>query len=232
MKVLIEKGKIINDMIPQVITNSNLYRKEIKKRIRLNDIFSEFENKAYNDLNHYIEQSNQRYNKLKSGTNLKALISTTRKKNLNESMKILNDKFYTSNNIIGEERNKMLYKNTDKFYKKLKNSMKTIKNPEIKKKELKIKDLNDDELQVYENMNINEKDLDEYIKRYNSIDYNDDNPLNSLYGKDSNSGISFRGQNLNNDKNAISEVINDENKTIFNSIDNYKTTLIKLKKKI
>ena len=231
MKVLIEKGKIINDMIPQVITNSNLYRKEIKKRIRLNDIFSEFENKAYNDLNHYIEQSNQRYNKLKSGTNLKALISTTRKKNLNESMKILNDKFYTSNNIIGEERNKMLYKNTDKFYKKLKNSMKTIKNPEIKKKELKIKDLNDDELQVYENMNINEKDLDEYIKRYNSIDYNDDNPLNSLYGKDSNSGISFRGQNLNNDKNAISEVINDENKTIFNSIDNYKTTLIKLKKK-
>ena len=94
MKVVDKKDKIINETIPQAIADSNLYRKEIKKRMKLNSIFLEFDNKASNNLNFFIDESNWRYAKSKSGLNLNSLISSTRKKCLDESMKVLNDKFY------------------------------------------------------------------------------------------------------------------------------------------
>ena len=136
MKEVDKKDKIINETIPQAIADSNLYRKEIKKRMRLNSIFSEFDNKAANNLNFFIDESNWRYAKSKSGLNLNSLISATRKKCLDESMKVLNDKFYT-NKTIEEERNKMFYKNSDKLYKQIKKTISVIKNPQPKKKSIK-----------------------------------------------------------------------------------------------
>ena len=133
MDNVVNNGKIINEMIPEVIKNSTNYTKEFKKRLKLNGIFSEFENKASNELNFFIDESNRRYSKSKCGINLNTLIASTRKKCLDESMKILRDKFY-NNNVIDEERNKMRYKNGKNIYKKLKNKMNIIRNPELKKK--------------------------------------------------------------------------------------------------
>jgi len=219
MKQVDEKGRIINETIPQAITNSNLYRKEIKKRMRLNSIFSEFDNKAKNGLNFFIEESNWRYSKSKCGINLNSLISTSRKKCVDESMKVLNDKFYT-NKIIEEERNKMFYKNSDKLYKQIKNSISVIKNPVLKKKEIKKGTLSEEDLDEYENYDINENNINEFINKENNI----------LSKKNSVGGISLR-KNLHKDILKMDEVIKNENDLIHKSIDNYKITLNKLKNK-
>ena len=225
MKELVPKLKIINETIPQAITDSNLYRKEIKKRMKLNSIFSEFDTKAYHDLNFFIDESNWRYSKSKGGLNLNSLISGTRKKCLDESMKVLNDKFYT-NKIIEEERNKMFYKNSDKLYKQVKNRINVIKNPEIKKKELKMADLTEEGLDEFDNYDINENNINEFIRKNSNMN----SPYNTLERKNSNGGINLK-KNLHKDILKMNEVINTENNLIHKSLDNYKITLNKLKNK-
>ena len=225
MKELVPKLKIINETIPQAITDSNLYRKEIKKRMKLNSIFSEFDTKAYHDLNFFIDESNWRYSKSKGGLNLNSLISGTRKKCLDESMKVLNDKFYT-NKIIEEERNKMFYKNSDKLYKQVKNRINVIKNPEIKKKELKMAALTEEGLDEFDNYDINENNINEFIRKNSNMN----SPYNTLERKNSNGGISLK-KNLHKDILKMNEVINTENNLIHKSLDNYKITLNKLKNK-
>ena len=225
MKELVPKLKIINETIPQAITDSNLYRKEIKKRMKLNSIFSEFDTKAYHDLNFFIDESNWRYSKSKGGLNLNSLISGTRKKCLDESMKVLNDKFYT-NKIIEEERNKMFYKNSDKLYKQVKNTINVIKNPEIKKKELKMADLTEEGLDEFDNYDINENNINEFIRKNSNMN----SPYNTLERKNSNGGINLK-KNLHKDILKMNEVINTENNLIHKSLDNYKITLNKLKNK-
>ena len=225
MKELVPKLKIINETIPQAITDSNLYRKEIKKRMKLNSIFSEFDTKAYHDLNFFIDESNWRYSKSKGGLNLNSLISGTRKKCLDESMKVLNDKFYT-NKIIEEERNKMFYKNSDKLYKQVKNRINVIKNPEIKKKELKMASLTEEGLDEFDNYDINENNINEFIRKNSNMN----SPYNTLERKNSNGGISLK-KNLHKDILKMNEVINTEHNLIHKSLDNYKITLNKLKNK-
>ena len=225
MKELVPKLKIINETIPQAITDSNLYRKEIKKRMKLNSIFSEFDTKAYHDLNFFIDESNWRYSKSKGGLNLNSLISGTRKKCLDESMKVLNDKFYT-NKIIEEERNKMFYKNSDKLYKQVKNRINVIKNPEIKKKELRMASLTEEGLDEFDNYDINENNINEFIRKNSNMN----SPYNTLERKNSNGGINLK-KNLHKDILKMNEVINTENNLIHKSLDNYKITLNKLKNK-
>ena len=167
METILENGKIINKKIPEVIEYSDQYKKEMKKLMRLNNIFSEFENKATRDLDFFIDESNRRYSKSKCGINLKALISSTRKKCLDESKKILKDDFY-NNKIIKSEKEKMKHKNNVILYKNLKNSMNIVKNPELtknkadninKKKEIKNHNFNYDLKQL----NQNEKIMDSLI---------------------------------------------------------------------
>ena len=213
-----ENRKIINEMIPEAITDSKTYSKEIKKRMKLNNIFSEFENKATNDLNFYIDESNRRYTKSKCGINLNTLISSTRKKCLDESIKILNDNFYT-NNIIDDERSKMKYKSGKKYYKKIKNIFNIIRNPEIKRKELYIEDINKIDLN-HDNYDSNDNTLNEIIKQYK----NNNNRNNSISFK-----IKYEPNNKYRDKTKMNDIINDEHKTIYQSIDNYKTNLNNLK---
>ena len=225
MEEVDEKDKIINETIPQAITDSNLYRKEIKKRMKLNSIFSEFDNKASNDLNFYIDESNWRYTKSKCGLNLNSLISATRKKCFDNSMKVLNDKFYT-NKIIEEERNKMLYKNSEIYYKQVKNTINVIKNPEIKKRELKITALSGEDLDKLDINDINENSINEYIRKKNIMNIQN----NSVDKRNYNGGISLK-KNLHKDILKMNEVISNEHNLIHKSLDNYKITLNKLKSK-
>ena len=214
--------KIINETIPQAIADSNLYRKEIKKRMKLNSIFSEFDNKASNNLNFFIDESNWRYAKSKCGLNLNSLISATRKKCLDESMKVLNDKFYI-NKTIEEERNKMFYKNSEKYYKQIKNTISVIKNPQLRKKELKKGNLSEEDLDEYENYDINEKNINEFLRNKNNIN-------NSMEKKCSFGSVSLK-KNLHKDILKMNEVINNEHNLVQKSLDNYKSTLSKLRNK-
>ena len=214
MEEEIDNGKIINQLVPEAVSQSQNYAKEIKKRIKLNGIFLEFENKASHELNFYLDESNRRYSKSKCGINLKSLIASTRKKCLDESIKMLNDNFY-NNKIIEEERNKMKYKSGKKYYKKIKNTFNIIRNPEIKRKEI----------------NLNAKNISDID--FENDNYNGNNKYESIkYNNNKNNSVSYRKKvkwdNKDKDKNKINEVMNNEYKTIYKSLDNYKENLKKL----
>ena len=125
---IVNKSKALNILIPTLISKSNNMTKEIKNRIKLNKIFSEFENKASNNLNYFITASKQRYTNSKLGNDLDTIISTTRAKNINEANKIVNDKFYKDSNLE-IERQKMKYKSAEKIYKEIKDTFNKMKLP-------------------------------------------------------------------------------------------------------
>ena len=125
---IVNKSKALNILIPRLIDKSNNLTNEIKSRIQLNKIFSEFENKASNNLNYFITASNKRYTNLKLGNDLDSLIYSTRTKNINKATKILNDNFYKDANLEIEKK-KMRYKSTNKIYKDIRNTFNIMKLP-------------------------------------------------------------------------------------------------------
>jgi len=125
---IVNKSKALNLLIPRLIDKSNNLTKEIKSRIKLNKIFSEFENKASNNFNYFISASNNRYNSSKLGNDLDTIIHNTRSKNINEAKKIINDKFYTDA-ILEKEKQKMKYKSTSKIYKDIRDTFNMMKLP-------------------------------------------------------------------------------------------------------
>ena len=125
---IVNKSKALNLLIPRLIDKSNNLKKEINSRIKLNKIFSEFENKASNNFNYFISASNNRYNSSKLGNDLDSIIYNTRSKNINEAKKIINDKFY-SDSILEKEKQKMKYKSTSKIYKDIRDTFNMMKLP-------------------------------------------------------------------------------------------------------
>ena len=125
---IVNKSKALNILIPRLIDKCNNLTNEIKSRIKLNKIFSEFENKASNNLNYFITASNQRYTNSKLGNDLDSLIYNTRTKNINEAKKIINDNFYKDINLEIEKK-KMRYKSTNKIYKDIRNTFSIMRLP-------------------------------------------------------------------------------------------------------
>lgn len=125
---IVNKSKALNLLIPRLIDKSNNLTKEIKSRMKLNKIFSEFENKASNNFNYFISASNNRYNSSKLGNDLDSIIYNNRSKNINEAKKIINDKFY-SDAILEKEKQKMKYKSTSKIYKDIRDTFNMMKLP-------------------------------------------------------------------------------------------------------
>ena len=57
MKLSIETDRKINTLIPSLLKQSKSISKELKARIKANSIFNEFEKKAQNEFNFYINDS-------------------------------------------------------------------------------------------------------------------------------------------------------------------------------
>ena len=125
---IVNKSKALNILIPRLISKSNILTKEIKNRIKLNKIFSEFENKASNNFNYFITASNQRYTNSKLGNDIDTIISSTRAKNINEATKIVNDKFYKDANLEIEKQ-KMKYKSGEKIYNEIRDTFNKMRLP-------------------------------------------------------------------------------------------------------
>ena len=204
MEANIENAKVINKKIPEVLEYSDQYRKEMRKILRLNNIFSEFETKASKDLSFYIDESNRRYSKSKCGINLKGLISATRKKCLDESKKILNDNFY-HNKIISSEKEKMKHKGNVFLYKKLRNSMNIVKNPELLNKRMNTENNVNSNKNILLKRNNNEKKGRNILIKNNSRKYFDRN------------------------EKILDKIIDEEQNLLSKSIDNYKSNLDNLK---
>ena len=203
MEKHLENGKIINKKIPEVLDYSSQYRKEMRKLIRLNNIFAEFENKASKEFNFFIDESNRRYSQSKYGADLHGVILSTRKKCLDESKKILNDDFY-NNNIIRKERDKMKHKNNKILYKNLKNSMNIVKFPEL---------INKDNTMVRNGS---------FINKILKIGKN-----NKKKGEKYN--FNYNQNNLSKNETILNDIISEEQNSISKSINSYKLNLVKLK---
>ena len=203
---MVNKSKALNILIPRLITKSNNLTNELKSRMRLNKIFSEFENKASNNLNYFITASRRRYTGSKLGNDLDSIINKTRTKDLNKANNIINDKFYTDSNVE-TEREKMKYKSSSKIYKdirdtfgKMKLSLETKFGKNVNKQiQLIIKGLD------------NKKPIDKNINNESSnepkvINYNIE-------------------QNVNKDKDAISNEFDKEQSLIGKEVNKYLNTI-------
>ena len=109
----IKQSRVINQLIPEAINQNNEINKEMIKRLRLNKIFNEFENKASNGLNYFINLSSQRYNSLRNGHSLKNIIINSRQKDQYEAHKILKDPFFTDLNLEKEKEKMKIIKTKD-----------------------------------------------------------------------------------------------------------------------
>jgi hypothetical protein len=128
MEELVENSKALNILVPKLIDKTKYLQKEFKKRMKLNKIFDEFENRASIQFNYFIKNSNKRYNHTKYGNDLDSFITNNRKKDINEANKIINDKFY-SDISIQKEKEKLKYKSTSKIYKDIKHTINEIQLP-------------------------------------------------------------------------------------------------------
>lgn len=191
---LISKSKALNTLIPELINQSDVYTKELKKRLRLNKIFSEFENKASNQLNYFINESNHRYNGTKLGNSLETLILNSRYKNNSHANKILKDRFYTDCEIENE-RQKMKYKSSAKAYAEIQNTLIKMKLP--------LEDGNVGEMnQIYNSVN----------QSRNHLDSNE---------KEKKKYINVNKENVVGDKNAIKIIVDRDQNYINRNIDSY-----------
>lgn len=114
-------------LIPKLIEQSNNLKNELKLRLKCNTFFSEFESKASNQFNFFIKESRARYFASRSGCNLDSLIENSKSKRLNEANKIINDDFYSQNDILNE-REKMKLKTTTRMYKHFRETVSKLKN--------------------------------------------------------------------------------------------------------
>ena len=110
-----EKEMNYKELIPKLIQKSKSLSKELKDRIKLNHIFSEFETKASNQFNFFIKESEKRYLYSKYGSKMEYLLKSSQKRGKKEANKILNDNFYLDIDILNE-RKKMLKKSTNEVH--------------------------------------------------------------------------------------------------------------------
>ena len=203
---MVNKSKALNILIPRLITKSNNLTNELKSRMRLNKIFSEFENKASNNLNYFITASKRRYTGSKLGNDLDSIINKTRIKDLNKANNIINDKFYTDSNVE-TEREKMKYKSSSKIYKDIRDTFDKMKLS----------------LESKFGKNVN-KQIQLIIKGLDSKKPIDKN----IYNENSNEPkvINYNvEQNVNKDKSAISNELDKEQNSIGNEVNKYLNTI-------
>jgi hypothetical protein len=203
---MVNKSKALNILIPRLITKSNYLTNEIKSRMRLNKIFSEFENKASNNLNYFITASRRRYTGSKLGNDLDSIISKTRTKDLNKANNIINDKFYTDSNVE-TEREKMKYKSSSKIYKDIRDTFDKMK---LSLESKFGKNVNKQIQLIIKGLD-NKKPID---KNINNENLNEPKIIN--YNVE---------QNVNKDKNAINNELDKEQNSIGNEVNKYLNTI-------
>ena len=102
------KEPTINILVPKLLDKTNIYINNIKNRVKIDGIFSEFDSNANLNFKKFIKLSDQRYKSVKSGTGLNNILEN-QKPDYNElSNKILENKFYNNDEI--EVESKKLFK--------------------------------------------------------------------------------------------------------------------------
>ena len=103
------KEPTTNILVPKLLDKTSIYANNLKNRIKIDGIFSQFDDSANVNFKKFIKLSEKRYKSVKSGTHLNNIIEN-QKDEINElSSNILSNKFY-NNNEIEKESKKLLKK--------------------------------------------------------------------------------------------------------------------------
>ena len=204
----IEKNRAINLLVPRLINKTENLQKEIKTRLLLNKIFSEFENKATNKFNYFIKNSRKRYDCGKFGNNLDTFLSETERDNINEANKILNSDFYKDPEMKLEKK-KMKFKSTTKLFGDINDIFNKIKYP------LDTKFSRNSRKQIQ--LILSEKDTIK-PKKENDIEKV---IIKKITPQKRNIIRFYNKQAMTTDKQVINSEIEKDQKSIQNSIDDY-----------
>jgi hypothetical protein len=223
----IKESRILNKLIPKVIDQNRQMGQEMKKRIQLNRIFSEFENKASNGLNYFINESSQRYINLKNGHNLKNLLLNSRQRNMDKVNKIFQDPFYVDLNLEKEKEKMKIYKIKD-LNKNVKPILFKIKQPKNVNNNINNISHEDNEhtsnYNEYMNNVSNKINLDSYRNRKKQVTFitqNSKKKLNPIQiNKELNAAI------IDKDRKSLSRLFNNEENLINKSFDDYKENIL------
>ena len=103
------KEPTTNILVPKLLDKTSLYANNLKTRIKIDGIFSEFDDSANINFKKFIKLSEQRYKSVKSGTHLNNILDSQDGEIKELSENILTNKFY-NNNDIEKESKKLLKK--------------------------------------------------------------------------------------------------------------------------
>ncbi len=103
------KEPTTNILVPKLLDKTSLYSNNLKNRIKIDGIFSQFDDNANINFKKFIKLSEQRYKSVKSGTHLNNIIKNQKDEIRELSSYILSNKFY-NNNEIEKESKKLLKK--------------------------------------------------------------------------------------------------------------------------
>ena len=198
-------SKNLNILIPKLINKSNKYTSEIKKRIRINSIFNEFENKSKNEFDFFLQESSNRYKKTRSGASFDSVMKSSLEKYKKEGNKILNDEFFNLN--LNEEKKSIKQLKNGKLLNKIGKIMFSIKDNINLMKPIKLDYFNDD------NNNNNNETNDFKIKKKENLNF-----------------LNF--DEFENQKNYISNVIKTDQNFFNNQINYYESYLNTMREKL
>ena len=134
------KNEDINDLVPLLIDRLTGYEDNLRDRVKINGIFNEFEFNTRRKFKEFIELSDKRYKRVKSGNYLDRIITNQKPLYEELSNQILSNRFYT-NDEIEKEAKKLLKKmnNKDKeiyeLRKEILKKSKNFTNNEVSKRE-------------------------------------------------------------------------------------------------
>jgi len=214
MKLSIETDKKLNTLIPSLLKQSKSISKELKTRIKANSIFNEFEKKAQNEFNFYINDSNKRYVNAKRGHDIDQYVDESESKYKDKLKRIMSDKFYTELNLK-PEKEKMKKKSTRKIYANIKEIFSNIKGNLGSGKS--VQNIFNYKTKFITDNPANKKKLK--INKLSTI-----NDL-SVVNKAHDDKILF----LNKNKKEINNIFNIDQNNLSSSIDKYKINLSKIK---
>ena len=224
------KEPTANDLIPQLLEKFTYYTDKFKDRIKVDSIFSEFNDTARIELNKFIKMSQTRYKGVKSGNNLENMLLYQKPKFNKLTNNILSDIFYNTNEI--EAENKKLLKKPNK---KNNQELIDIRNQII----LKTKDFSKNELSNRERLSkiIERKKLNQYellsrldfIYEPKSLKRNSPKKIQEVEKEESEKDSKDYFQPLEEQKNFFENLMNEDNKQFNDNLKEYKEYLNNLK---
>ena len=105
------KEPTANILVPRLLDKINNYSNNLKNRVKIDGIFSEFDDSANANFKKFIKLSEQRYKSVKSGTRLNNILENQKPEYNELSTLILSNKFYNNDDI--EFESKKLLKKMD-----------------------------------------------------------------------------------------------------------------------